>query len=171
MAGQTEKLTAYVFGANLSGFHGAGSAGLMMRGTKDNNWREDLLFQGSLRELKAKIAGEDYDPELLVGPRAILGEIGLMQGREGYSYGLVTTERPGQQGCISDAVLVFEIAKMFDCAKRHPHLKFECLNFGLKRPEGFSWWSRDEIVRLWQKASIVVHPPKNVIPPPFMRKI
>lgn len=160
------KIEVPVFGANLSGFHGCGNAGLMFRGEAKNNWRDDRRFCDGVEALKAMRAGTRFDAKLLVGQRAILGEIGLMKGTDGWSYGLVTTERPGEQGIVSSDVLLFEFVKLLNTARNNPTMSFVCLRFGMKRPNGFSWWEPAELRLLWQRAvGVIGYVPSNLQPP------
>jgi hypothetical protein len=158
----------FVFGSNLGAFHGAGAAGYAQMGTSKNEWRTNPEFQLAYAALKQKNGDRIHNPKDLVGKWSILGSNGLMQGREGKSYGLITTEAPGKQGCVNDAFLLKEIQKLFICAKEHPELTFLCSNFGLKRPEGFSWWSKEEITALWKKAGDM---PTNIVPPSYMTSL
>ena len=157
-----------IWGANCQGFHGAGNAALMFRGVKNSEWRTDQRFLDALAALKAKIANKPFDAELLIGPRAILGQTGLMKGREGYSYGIITTEKPGEQGMVTSEILMYEMVKLMITALNNPSLNFYCLAFGLKRPFGYSWWDKAELKELWRKAAEKLKfVPKNLRPPDF----
>ena len=39
----------FVFGSNATGFHGAGAAGLGLRGDHRNNWKKDETFRLAMR--------------------------------------------------------------------------------------------------------------------------
>lgn len=80
----------FIFGSNRNGFHGAGAAGLAMRGTSSNTWRTDEVF------LKAMRAPEGHPDR--IGKWAVYGVgRGWMKGKEGMSYAIQTIERPGQK--------------------------------------------------------------------------
>ncbi len=72
-----------IFGANKSGFHGMGMAGLSFCNDRSNyrywevNNRNKLINKG-------------------VGDFSISGSTGFMKGKKGYSYGLVTVSKPGK---------------------------------------------------------------------------
>lgn len=140
----------FCFGANFSGFHGAGSAGYAFRGTTQNTWRQDSFFLEALRELNKKNSGEKYNKEKLIGKWAVLGKCGAMQGKEGKSYGIVTTEKAGLQGFVDDAFLMHELVKFTRFALTRPKLQFLVVPIGLKRPHGYSWWSAEQMLELWR---------------------
>lgn len=143
----------FTFGSNASGFHGAGSAGFAFHGDSGNSWRTNPLFQKAKQALDAKRWGKAFNPHDLIGNWAVLGENGLMQGNKGKSYGIITTEKPGEQGCVNDAFLQNEMEKLILCAERNPNLQFLCVNFGVSRAHGgFSWWSPKELKAIWEKA-------------------
>jgi len=140
----------FVFGSNCKSFHGAGSAGYAQRGESKNTWRTDPIFQEALRELNKRERNQPYDKDKLVGKWSVLGSNGLMQGKEGKSYGLITTEAPAKQGKVDDEFLQREIIKFIVIARLHPELFFKCVNFGLSRQYGgYSWWSPDELNYIW----------------------
>lgn len=163
----TDEENVKVFGANVTGFHGAGGAGNAFMGIKSKPWRSNAEFQMALKALNAKKNGAPYNPTDLLGKYAILGQVHFMRGLLGYSYGLVTTQAPGKQGFVDSEYLLKELKKFFNCAANKPTLTFKCGNFGLKRPLGFSWWSKEEMNELWLQAS-EGKPPSNVIPPKYI---
>ena len=76
----------FVFGSNGQGFHGAGTAGLALRGDARNNWRQDAWFLAASR-------GENDG----VGRWAVFGVArGFQQGRQGKSYAIQTVTRPAR---------------------------------------------------------------------------
>lgn len=84
----------FVFGTNMQGFHGAGAAGLAMRGDTRNNWRQDQDF---IDKMAAHPQSLDRR-----GKWAVLGVArGLMAGTDGLSYGIVTVTRAGLQRSVS----------------------------------------------------------------------
>jgi hypothetical protein len=154
----------HVFGANLDGFHGGGNAGRLWKSAM-RSWRDDKDFSLALRELNRKTKGLPYIRQGLIGEYCTLGTIGLQSGSLGFSYGIVTTERPAHQGIVTTDVLRYEIAKLFKCARQYPDKEFRCLNFGLKRPNGFSWWTPQEICDIWTSLGTA---PENLIPPQYL---
>lgn len=169
---QLKESEVFVFGANEKGFHGAGSAGFAFHAQKGNVWRTNDQFQKALQTLQAKERGQNYDPENLKGNWAILGEIGLMQGKIGQSYGIVTTEAPGKQGKVNADFLLQEMKNLMACANTHPKLTFLCVNFGLSRAHGgFAWWSPHQLRPLWNQAAEASGGcPKNIQPPEWTQK-
>ena len=99
----------FVFGANQSGFHGAGSAGYASFGVHGNRWREF-----------------DYGnkPKGWMGKWAVKGSVGAMRGWDGRSYGLVTVTRCGAKRSISGEQMVINIGEMYACARAYPELTF-----------------------------------------------
>jgi hypothetical protein len=152
----------FVFGANADGFHGAGAAGDAFGVI--GNWYENGDFLRSKKELVRKQNRISYDETKLIGKWAILGQVGLMVGKEGKSYGIVTTQKPGIQGYVNLNYLKEEITKLFYVANAHPNYNFICTNFGLKRPKGLSWFDATEIHALWQEVGPA---PTNIKPPTY----
>lgn len=153
----------FVFGANSEGFHGAGAAATAFGVV--GNWFESGDFLRAKKELKRKQCGLQYNAQMLVGKWCILGEVGLMKGLEGRSYGIVTTEKPGIQGKVNLSFLKNEVAKLFECANSNPKLQFLCTSFGLKRPRGFSWFEPIEIRQIWEECGIC---PPNIKKPSYL---
>lgn len=99
----------FVFGANLQGFHGAGSAGYASFGVPGNRWREF-----------------DYASKP-VGWQGLWNKKGfiyLQQGREGRSYGLPTVVRAGARRSLPGSRLMNEIARLYDEADYFPSMEF-----------------------------------------------
>lgn len=153
----------FVFGANLDGFHGAGGAGSAFGVV--GNWYESGDFLRSKKELVRKQNGLQYNDQQLIGKWCILGQVGLMKGKEGRSYGIVTTQHTGIQGKVTLDYLKEEIKKLFHCANTNPKLKFLCTNFGLKRPKGLSWFDSSEIRTIWNEAG---NYPPNIKGPTYL---
>lgn len=85
-----------VFSSNLDGFHGAGSAGLAMRGDATNNWRNDPEFQALLKRWNRR------GPPLSGGHFAELGNPrGPQAGARGRSYAIPTVTKPGARASIA----------------------------------------------------------------------
>lgn len=155
----------FVFGANCDGFHGAGAAGSAFG--VEGNWYENGDFLRSKKELVRKQNKLTYKSEVLIGKWAILGCVGLMFGKEGKSYGIITTEKPGIQGKVNLDFLREEIKKLFYVANANPNYYFICANFGLKRPKGLSWFDATEIQALWGE---VGPQPTNIKPPTYFKE-
>ena len=157
--------TVRVFGANLSGFHGAGSAGKLWKPTM-KSWRTDESFQAGLKAWKRQANEGILDArEAMQGEYNTLGQTGFQRGQKGYSYGIITTEYPGIQGCVTDDVMFFELVKLVRTAQEHYNKRFYCLDFGLARPNGFSWWTKEQQRDFWQALPLI---PKNLIPPSYI---
>lgn len=148
----------FVFGSNKFGFHGAGSAGYAFRGISDNTWRDDPFFINATRVYNQNRVS-------IKGKWAEFGKTGLMFGNQGKSYGIITTEKPGYQGIVTTNYLEKEISKLIECCKKHPYWIFLCVDFGVKRPKGYSWWSIDELKQIWSIFEI----PSNLIPPKYLK--
>ena len=155
----------FVFGANCGGFHGAGAAGSAFG--VEGNWYENGDFLRSKKELVRKQNKIPYNPKALIGKWAILGDVGLMIGKEGKSYGIITTEKPGIQGKVTLDFLREEIKKLFYVANANPNYYFICSNFGLKRPRGLSWFEPTEIQTLWEEIGIQ---PINIKSPTYFKE-
>ena len=161
----------FVMGSNASGFHGAGSAGFAWRGTNDTNWRGDVNFNAALNELNKKKKNLNYNKNLLIGKWAVLGENGLMEGKEGKSYGIITTERPGNQGIVDLNYVKRELVKLFRTAKENKELSFLCVNFGLSRKHGgFSWFNPDELRKVWREVEETEGKVKNLKGPDWSKE-
>ena len=110
--------TVYVFGSNESGFHGAGLAGWLMRGQAGNTWRQDEAFQ---KAMQAPPGSPDR-----VGKKAVFGvATGLQQGREGYSYGIITVTKPGAKRSITLPEIKRQLEELWWFAGMRPDLRFE----------------------------------------------
>ena len=127
----------FVFGANVSGFHGAGAAGYASFGVPGNRWRE--FDYGS------KPAG-------WLGKWNVKGRVGLMEGREGRSYGLVTVERPGARRS-----LVPDFRPLYACCLEHPEWTFYLAQEGRT---GLNGWSPVEMAGFMHDAGPI---PPNLI--------
>jgi len=159
----------FVFGANCGGFHGRGSAGFAFSGEIDLRWRQDLNFLTSLVEFNLKREHKPYDAEKLIGKLAVLGEVGFMQGREGKSYGIVTTEYPGIKGCVNDHWMIREIMDLLICVRSNPTLTFKCCDFGLSREfGGFSWFTPEQLIYFWKTAQGTKDMPSNIVLPTYI---
>lgn len=100
----------FVFGSNLEGFHGAGSAGYASFGVPGNRWRE--FDYGSKPEGwrgKWNIKG--------------VGE-GFQAGTEGWSYALPTVKRAGEKRSRKPEEIEASIKKFYTFARQWPELTF-----------------------------------------------
>lgn len=130
----------FVFGSNLSGFHGAGAAGLAMRGNPDNTWRLDEAF------LDAAEAPEG-SPER-VGKWAVFGVgEGFQRGKEGCSYAIPTVTRAGSKRSISLNEILGSLIKLSEFATQHPELTFYCCIMS----GGYNGYSYQEIMGLYRR--------------------
>lgn len=147
----------FVFGSNLQGFHGAGSAGLAFRGTPANTWRTDPLF---LKALHAHPSSPDK-----IGKLAVFGIAkGLQHGHDGSSYAIVTVTKPGAKRSIPLANIRSQICDLINFAKNNPQLVFTCSPFGC----GFAGYSPHEMENVWLQAmSCEGGLPPNLNPPNY----
>lgn len=147
----------FVFGSNFSAFHGAGAAGYAQRGDSKNTWRTDKTFQEALVEYNKRNKNLPYNKEKMIGKWSILGSNGFMEGREGKSYGVITTEKPAVQGIVNDFFLTEQLVKFLTFAIENPNYNFICADFGLNRANGgYSWWTPEELGIIWFAAFQIV---------------
>ena len=100
----------FVFGSNLRGFHGAGSAGDASFGVEGNKWRDfeyDKKPHGWKGKWNVKGVGR-----------------GFQQGTEGASYALPTVVAPGMLKSIGASDLENNIVEFYHFAFEHPELEF-----------------------------------------------
>ena len=119
----------FVFGANLQGFHGAGSAGYATFGESGNVWRKH---------------GYDKLPDGTKGRWNVKGRIGPMIGIEGKSYGLPTVTRCGAKRSLEP-----DFAPLFDCCRRNPQWTFY---FAQEGKMGLNGWSPQEMASFMRRA-------------------
>lgn len=119
----------FVFGANLQGFHGAGSAGFATFGEFGNVWRNH---------------GYDKWPNGTKGRWNVKGKTGPMVGTDGKSYGLPTVTRAGLKRSLR-----IDFKPLFDCCKRNPQWKFY---FAQEGRVGLNGWTPEEIVAMASEA-------------------
>lgn len=113
----------FVFGSNATGFHGAGAAGVAMRGTAQNTWRQDNQF---LQALNSPV-----DSPLKKGKWAVLGQArGFQQGHSGKSYAIETIKRPGQKRSTSLPEILTQLLELNSFAQANPNLKFLVTKIG-----------------------------------------
>ena len=99
----------FVFGANQSGFHGAGSAGYATFGVPGNHWRE---FDYGSKPFGWK------------GRWTVKGHTGFMEGTVGMSYGLITVTKPGARRSVSKPQLTENIKKLYEFAENRSDFTF-----------------------------------------------
>jgi len=100
----------FVFGSNLSGFHGGGSAGFASFGEPGNVWRNhDYANKPNGWKGKWNIKGQ--------------GE-GYQEGTEGRSYALPTVVRAGKPGSISKDGIIKNILMFYMYATNNPDKEF-----------------------------------------------
>ena len=105
-----EENQVFVFGSNLGGFHGAGSAGYASFNEKGNVWRKHSYFEkpmGWKGKWNVKGASE-----------------GFQQGTEGKSYAIPTVVRPGVKRSIPLEEIKESVYKFYEFARANPHLEF-----------------------------------------------
>jgi hypothetical protein len=130
----------FCFGANGTGFHGAGAAGLACRGESANTWRQDAWF-------KSAMAAPEGSPER-VGKWAVYGVArGFQKGREGMSYAIQTVTRPGQRRSIPLDEIYAQLCDLRDFIKKHPEWTFIITPLG----EGYAGYTKLEMDELWAK--------------------
>ena len=101
----------FCFGANSSGFHGAGSAGWAYTGKKGNQYRagNPLLQQ----------------PKGTKGFWAVLGQAqGYQEGTQGRSYAICTITRPGAKRSMPLPAIKAQVQLLYQFATTHPELTF-----------------------------------------------
>lgn len=116
----------FVFGSNLSGFHGAGAAGFASFGISGNRWRQfDYAEKSNGWKGKWNVKG--------VG-------IGYQEGEEGKSYALPTVKRAGDKLSLSSETICNYIKDLYNFASDHPELDFMIAycNDGTKLLNGYT---------------------------------
>lgn len=119
----------FVFGANLQGFHGAGSAGYATFGESGNVWRKH---------------GYDKMPNGTKGRWAVKGKIGPMIGLEGKSYGLPTVTKCGAKRSLKP-----DFRPLFECCRRNPEWTFY---FAQEGKVGLNGWTPSEMASFIHEA-------------------
>lgn len=139
-----KKKVVFVYGTNKQGFSGAGSAGYAMFGSEGNHYQMNTLIPGTQYTLKNVPNGTQ-------GLRAIKGEQyakGLVEGSEGYGYGICTIERPGKVKSVSLEDIYGQLKTLLLYARQHGEYIFCMTPVGT----GYSGWSPQQILTLWNKA-------------------
>lgn len=132
-----------VFGSNEQGFHGAGSAGLAMRGESANTWRSDHKF---LVAMNSPPGHPDR-----IGVRAIFGiSRGFQQGHTGASYAICTVTRPGARRSIPLSDIALQLHALADFARSRPNDTFDILNIGT----GYAGYTPAEMETIWSSIDL-----------------
>ena len=144
----------FVFGSNVTGFHGAGAAGLAWRGEAANTWRQDPAF---LAAMKAPVGSPER-----VGRWAVYGVArGPQAGRVGQSYAIVTIEIPGQRRSTPLSTIEAELTRLCQHARAHPQQEFLVTKIGC----GLAGYTAAEIAPLFSRTQQAVGIPDNVVLP------
>ena len=147
----------FVFGSNVQGFHGAGSAGYAMRGTTANTWRDDVAFRDIM-------SGKNPDRR---GLWAVYGVgRGYQEGTSGRSYAIPTVERPGKAGCVDEAYFMAALREFVAYATGHPAQKFLVVKLGANRSEGgYSYLGIETVRNCFDKLRSELALPTNIVLP------
>ena len=119
----------FVFGANLQGFHGAGSAGYASFGESGNVWRKH---------------GYDKLPDGTKGHWNVKGKTGPMQGLHGKSYGLPTVTKCGAKRSLEP-----NFKPLYECCLRNPQWTFYLAQEG---SVGLNGWTPVEMATFMHRA-------------------
>jgi hypothetical protein len=131
----------FVFGSNATGFHGAGSAGMAMRGDSKNTWRTDPVF------LRAKSVPAGHADR--VGKWAVYGVArGFQKGREGMSYAIETIVRPGERRSTPLRAIKAQFDELLAFAKANPQYEILMTPVGC----GYSGYTTSEMQTIWGEA-------------------
>lgn len=142
----------FVFGANESGFHGAGAAGYACRGVAENTWRCDRAF---LSAMKSPLGSPER-----IGKWAILGQArGYQQGREGASYGIVTVTQPGHRKSVSLDQIATQVRQLFTFARSREDLAFLVSQIGCQN----AGWTPADIAPMFKDAPSNVRLPQSFL--------
>ncbi len=128
----------FVFGSNGTGFHGAGTAGFVMRGDSRNNWREDAGF---LAAMKSPVGSQ-----LRLGRRAEFGVArGFQQGNEGCSYAIQTVRKPGARRSITRREIYCQLVELWHWAEANQEYSVLVTAVGT----GYAGYTREEMQEVW----------------------
>lgn len=132
----------FVIGTNETGFHGAGSASFAFRFNPSGNWRNDEFF---LKAMKSESMSNDR-----IGKWAIYGIAeGLMGGKLGKSYGIITIKKPGEK-CSRSLVQIWkDIHNFLMFVKANPSYTFYLPEIGTN----FAGWSVSDIASFFRDAN------------------
>lgn len=131
----------FVFGSNLQGFHGAGSAGYASFGEAGNHWRK-YDYANKPNGWKGKWNEKGV-------------EEGLQNGTEGRSYALPTVTRAGAKRSRSPDEIKASIRRLYDVARLYKSLEF-LIAQGSR--DGLNGYTPEEMAEMWACEAI----PDNV---------
>ena len=135
----------YVFGANDQGLHGKGGAGSAM-----DEFR-------TLTQIQAV-------PDGTVEKWAIKGRTGLMQGREGRSYGLITVEGTiggkNEDNRIPEETLIYNIKQLYKLAESTPDQEYLIAYNTAANMKSLNGYKGKEMADLFAKAGPI---PDNIV--------
>lgn len=132
----------FVFGSNLSGFHGAGSAGYASFNVAGNHWREfDYANKPHGWRGKWNVKG--------------VGE-GFQMGEIGKSYAIPTVTKAGAKRSLTLEQIKESIRKLYNFALRHPLTEFLVAQ---EDKMGLNGYTPEEMAQCWKSTKI----PNNVI--------
>jgi hypothetical protein len=132
----------FVFGSNLSGFHGAGSAGYASFGVAGNRWREfDYANKSDGWKGKWNVKG--------------CAE-GYQMGEEGASYAIPTVKKAGEKRSLTPQQIENSIRKFYNYARMYPDYEFFVAQ---ENKPGLNGYSPQEMATMYSCAEI----PDNVI--------
>jgi hypothetical protein len=144
----------YIFGSNAGGFHGAGSAGLAMRGNSANTWRTDPVF------LQAKNSPPNSPHR--IGKWAVFGIArGFQTGHCGMSYAIETIQRPGLKRSTPLHEIEKQFLTLFQFAEENPQWEFLMTNVGAT----LAGYSKQEMLECWNRATTKTPIPTNITIP------
>ncbi len=134
----------FVFGSNGTGFHGAGSAGMAMRGDSRNNWRSDKEFCSHFQHNLGQPIPPDHD---FRGKWAVFGVArGFQEGKEGKSYAIQTVTRPGIRRSIPLTSIFNQLLELKLFSYNHPEFTFLIARLG----EGYAGYTEAEMQLVWE---------------------
>jgi hypothetical protein len=114
----------FVFGSNLNGFHGAGSAGYASFGESGNVWRKyDYHKKPNGWKGKWNIKGVSE---------------GYQEGDAGSSYAIPTVSFPGKKTSIPKLKILKSVIKLYDFASNNKDKKFYIAYKGNNNYNGYS---------------------------------
>jgi len=133
----------FVFGSNLKGFHGGGSAGFGSFCEAGNNWRKhqyNLWDDGTKGKWNIKGVG-----------------VGYQEGTEGRSYALPTVKQAGMPKSLSMTQIICYIAEFYRFAEEHPEMEFLVAYTG--NGKNLNGYTNNEMALMFRSGDI----PSNVV--------
>jgi hypothetical protein len=150
----------FCFGANQFGAHGAGTAGLAYRGNA-KGWHQDTSYQNDAKRLRRD---SSYRKK---GNWAILGQArGLMEGKNGKSYGIVTCTYPGARRSTPLEEIYKQLVELNNFARKNKNLRFLSTVIG----GGYAGYTFEEFGNLYTKLQKEEGIEENIILPESLRK-